>query len=104
MNQINTELHANSESNSNILLINIEETENEEFKEIIEVAAEIVAVDNEHKFISDIIDRLGWERATGLSKIIDLASTSDDWSGYVNEVYEWLSAKKDSMREELAVA
>ncbi|MEY8200536.1 MAG: AAA family ATPase [Colwellia sp.] len=86
------------------LLINIGETENEEFNEIIEVASEIIAVDNEHKFISDIIERLGWERATGLSKIIDLASTSDDWSGYVNEVYEWLSAKKDNMREELAAA
>ncbi|WP_418356980.1 hypothetical protein ACNH6B_10755 [Shewanella basaltis] len=86
------------------LLINMMETDNDEFNEIIEVAAEIIAVDNDHKFISDIIHRLGWERAIGLSKIIDLAATSSDWDNYVSEVYAWLSSKKYNMREELAVA
>ncbi|WP_235041380.1 AAA family ATPase [Vreelandella profundi] len=86
------------------LLINMVETDNDEFNEIIEVATEIIAVDNEHKFINDIIHRLGWERAIGLSKIVDLAATSGDWDNYVSEVFAWLSSKKDNMREELAVA
>jgi len=84
------------------ILINMEECENEEFNEIIEVANEIVAVEDDHKYISDIIDRLGWEKLTGLSKIVDLVATSESWNIYVSEIFEWLNAKKEELREDQA--
>ncbi|WP_236261643.1 hypothetical protein, partial [Aeromonas sp. HZM] len=54
--------------------------------------------------INDLIHRLGWERATGLSKIIDLVASTDEWSAYTNDLSEWLESKSDDLREDRQVA
>ncbi len=82
------------------IIIAINETEDEEKNEIIEVAKEIGVVDDDHKYINEIITKLGWEKATGLSKIIDLVATTGEWSVYTNELNEWLKSKSPEVREE----
>ncbi len=75
------------------------DSDNEEFNEIIEVAKSISVVDDSHRYISDIIARLNYERSVGLAKIIDLISTHPEWKNYISEVYEWLSPKVEQLRE-----
>lgn len=82
------------------LIIAMNTTDNEEFNEIIEVAAEIIAVDEDHKYINDIIERLGWDRATGLSKIVDLVATDVTWDEYTQEVRQWFELKVSNLRED----
>ncbi|WP_067522856.1 AAA family ATPase [Endozoicomonas ascidiicola] len=81
------------------LICDLEHSDNEEFNEIIDVANEIIVTDDSHKYIDDIIDRLGWDKSTGLSKIIDILSTSDTWSQYVEPIHSWLEAKASSILE-----
>jgi hypothetical protein len=79
----------------------LQHTENEEFNEIIDAAREIVVVDNSHKYIDDIIERLGWDKSEGLTKVIDLASTSERWEHYVEPVKTWLESKAVNVREDM---
>ena len=82
------------------LICNLHLTEDEEINEIIEAAKEIVAVNNDHKYIDALIDRLGWLRVTGLTKIIDLAYKSEEWKAYVEPVHTWLQQNSSAVREE----
>lgn len=66
---------------------------NDEQQEIVDAAKDIVAVDESHKYIDDIINRLGLERSVGLSKIIDLVSTTDIWEDYTRDIRTWLEEK-----------
>ena len=82
------------------LIIAIHETDDQERYEIIEVAKEIVVADEDHKYVNDIIDRFGWERAVGLSKIIDLVATTREWSAYTNDLMEWFKTKSLQVLED----
>jgi AAA15 family ATPase/GTPase len=66
---------------------------NDEQQEIVDAAKDIVAVDESHQYIDDIINRLGLERSVGLSKIIDLVSTTDIWEDYTRDIRTWLEEK-----------
>lgn len=81
------------------IIIGLEDTDNNELNEIIEVAKQIVVVDNSHKFVDDIITRLNWNRDVGLSKIIDLVSSTQEWVNYVSSVNDWLISKKELVQE-----
>lgn len=81
------------------IIIGLEDTDDNERNEIIEVAKQIVSVDNSHKFVDDIIQRLDWNRAVGLSKIIDLISSTQEWTNYVSNVNDWLTSKKELVQE-----
>jgi AAA15 family ATPase/GTPase len=81
------------------LICNVGQSDNDEFQEIIEAAIEIVVVDESHKYINDIIDRLGLERKVGLSKIIDLVATTNAWDVYTAEIKEWLQDKIEPLLE-----
>lgn len=81
------------------LIISTPESDNEEFNEIIEAAKDVIVVDDAHKYIGDIIDRLGWDKKTGLSKIIDLVATTDSWDDYVRGIKNWLAEKIILARE-----
>jgi hypothetical protein len=63
------------------------------------VAKQIVAVDNNHKYIDDIINRLDWNRDTGLSKIIDLVSSTQEWTNYIADVKDWLTLQIPLVQE-----
>ncbi|ONM43033.1 hypothetical protein BXT89_15045 [Halopseudomonas pachastrellae] len=75
------------------LIIKIPHGEHEDFNEIIDAAKDIFAVDNDHGFLNDIIFRIGLERNTGLSKIVDLASKSAAWDDYISDIREWMEEK-----------
>jgi AAA15 family ATPase/GTPase len=81
------------------IIIGLEDTDDNERNEIIEVAKQIVAVDNNHKFVDDIIQRLDWNRDVGLSKIIDLISSTQEWVNYVSSVNDWLTSKRELVQE-----
>ena len=81
------------------ILIGLEDTHSDEYNEVIKVAKEIVAVDDNHKYIDDIIDRVGFDRSVGLSKIIDIVSTSKVWSEYTSDVKDWLILQKPLVQE-----
>jgi len=81
------------------IIINTDESDNQEFNEIIEVAKEIIAVNNSHEYITDIIDRLGWDKSMGQSKIIDLIATTSLWDSYVEDINRWLVGLVEEVRE-----
>lgn len=81
------------------IIIGLENRDNEEYNEIIKVAKDINSVDDDHKYVNLIIERLGWERSVGLSKIIDLISSSNEWIDYVADVKDWLESKKVVVEE-----
>ena len=81
------------------VIISLEDTGNSEFNEIIEVAKQIIAVDNSHKYVDDIITRLDWNRDVGLSKIIDVFSSTQEWINYVANVKDWLTLQRQLVEE-----
>lgn len=68
-------------------------SDNSENAEIIEVAKHIAAVNDGHKYVDDIITRLDWDRKTGLTKIIDLVSSTQEWDAYVCDIKAWFSSR-----------
>ena len=76
------------------IIIGLEDTDNSERNEIIEIAKQIIAVDNSHNFVDDIIERLDLRRDVGLSTIINLISSTHQWSDYVSDINDWLTLKK----------
>lgn len=89
----------NPEKYIHSIIIGLNNTENEEDNEIIEVAKQIKFVDDNHKYVNLIIERLDWDRSVGLSKIIDLISSSNEWIDYVADVKDWLESKKVVVEE-----
>lgn len=75
--------------------------DNEEFTEILEVAKKISYQQDSHKYLSEIIERLGYDKSVGYTKIIDLVSAhcQDQWQSYISEVYTWLKEKVSEVRE-----
>ncbi|HHH0823796.1 AAA family ATPase [Yersinia vastinensis] len=68
--------------------------------EIISAANDIRFEMDQHKYITNIINRLGMDRASGLVKIIDLASKHPDWKNYTLSVYNWLAPLALQLREQ----
>jgi hypothetical protein len=75
------------------IIRNMENVTNTEYQEIIDAATDIHVADESHKYIDDIIERLGFDRNVGLSKIVDLISTAPEWVDYVADIHEWLQNK-----------
>ncbi|EMQ0910302.1 AAA family ATPase [Klebsiella michiganensis] len=69
--------------------------------EIITVANNIRFEIDPHRYISKIIDTLGLERASGLAKIIDLASKHPEWNNYIESVSDWLTPLVGQLREHI---
>ena len=83
------------------IIVSIDVDVNDEHIEVIECAREIHFVDDDHKYIDDLLIRLGWDREVGLSKIVDLVAMSDQWPEYVASVKSWMSHQIDKMSEGL---
>jgi AAA15 family ATPase/GTPase len=81
------------------IIINLQDINNEEYKEIVEAAKQIVAVSDDHKYVDALILKLGWSRDVGLSKIIDLISSTQEWNSYIADIKEWLTLRKPSVQE-----
>ena len=61
--------------------------------EIKQVLTDIHSVDDDHKYINDAIKRLDYDKAIGLSKIVELAAKSPQWDEYVSPIIEWLDLR-----------
>jgi hypothetical protein len=70
-----------------------------EEQELYEASCCIVSVDDQHKYIDDLIDRLDFERSVGLSKVVDLVSKHNQWEDYIYNVQEWLISKQNLVLE-----
>ena len=58
------------------------------------VAKEIIVVDDDHEYLSDIIARMGESREIGLKTIVQILAESDDWGSITSEVRSVLERKK----------
>lgn len=58
--------------------------------EIKQVLTDIHSVDDDHKYVNDAIERLDYDKAIGLSRIIELASKSEKRDDYVQPIRTWL--------------
>jgi AAA15 family ATPase/GTPase len=86
-----------------LLTIDISSIEDEESKEILEIAKEISYDQDSHKYLLKIIEMLDYEKPIGYSKIIDLVSQQCcQWNEYVLEIFNWLKDKREEIREEEA--
>jgi hypothetical protein len=81
------------------IIIEMDNTDNDEYAEIIECAKEIQAVNDDHKYIEDLIDRLDWERGVGLAKVIDLVAISEQWDAYILDIKEWMRQQLEAVIE-----
>lgn len=81
------------------IIIGLENSDDDEHNEIIEVAKQVMAVNDDHKYVNDIIDRLNWSRDVGLSKIVDVISSTQEWADYTAEIRDWLILKKKLVDE-----
>lgn len=67
--------------------------------EIITVANNIRFEMDAHRYITNVINRLGLERSSGLAKIIDLASKHPDWNNYIQSLSDWLTPLIHQLQE-----
>lgn len=47
-----------------------------------------------HDYVTQVVDLLGYSREVGYTKVVELASRSDKWSDYIQQVKSWLEARK----------
>ena len=62
--------------------------------EIVIEAKKIQAVDDNHKFVSELTDKLGDDRNI-VNEITRLCSTTTEWENYVKPIEDWLMERKD---------
>lgn len=65
--------------------------------EICRMAAEISVPMDGHGFVDQIVAAMGEIRAVALSKIVDEASKSLSWSGYVSPVSSWIRDRASAL-------
>ena len=81
------------------IIKNITSSLSAEHQEIVDVANDIHVADDSHRYIDDIIDRLGLERSVGLNKIIELVSTTPEWDTYTADIQVWLDQRISPLLE-----
>jgi len=65
--------------------------------ELYGIARDVINVPERHGFVDQIIAHTGESREVALSKIVELASLSDEWSNYTRVVRKWLSSQKAAL-------
>ena len=75
------------------IIKNITELQSAEHQEIVNAANDIHVADESHRYIDDIIERLGLQRSVGLNRIIELVSTTHEWEAYTVDIKVWLEQK-----------
>lgn len=66
-------------------------------KELHDIALGVVNVPDRHEFVDKIIEHTGESREIALSKIMELAARSKDWSRYTRIVRRWLERQKKTL-------
>jgi AAA15 family ATPase/GTPase len=82
------------------LIIQLPDNIVESTNEIKRTACGIHNVDNSHKYVTDIIDRIGFEsKSVGLHNVIEIASKSPHWNDFIAPLKQWLISKEALVRE-----
>lgn len=79
-------------------------TDNQEMDVVIQAAHNIGAVLNNHHYIDLMLEKLGYGREVGLSKIVAVAAKAADWPEYTSEIREWLEVRAAALLEQSAAA
>lgn len=66
--------------------------------ELVEIARNIHAVDDNHEWLSEISDTIGYSRESTYERIIDIVSEHERWEYYVENVRSWLLSRKEQMK------
>lgn len=82
-----------------LLITLITDDLNEEELEIISIANDIQGVEENHKFVDDIIEMWGISREVSLEKIVDLCTKSTRWETYISDIHGWLVEKRVTVLE-----
>ncbi len=72
---------------------------NEAHNEIIEAAQHVVAPQNNHNYIRDILTSLGLDERVGLLRVAEVFSCSENWHEFVRPVLDWLAPRIERLRE-----
>lgn len=67
--------------------------------EIIEAAKSVVYVKDSHDYLDQVIEKLGLDRSSALTRMTDLASKSDKWEHFVADVNSYLKPILDGLLE-----
>lgn len=81
------------------MVISVQQGDDMAENEVITTALNVVAVDDAHHYVDDVIASLGEDRAVGLRRIVDVAAKSPAWEHYVAPLRIWLDAKHASLVE-----
>ncbi|WP_240353936.1 AAA family ATPase [Pectobacterium brasiliense] len=68
-------------------------------EEIVEIAKQINYVGDQHRYVYDIIERLGIDHSSGYSKVISLAAKHQRWKNYIDDVNKWIINQVDIVKE-----
>lgn len=68
-------------------------------EEIVEIARQIKYVGDQHRYIYDIIEKLGIDHFSGYSRVISLAAKHQQWENYVDDVNKWIITQVDIIKE-----
>ncbi|TWO92698.1 ATP-binding cassette domain-containing protein [Bacillus velezensis] len=67
--------------------------------QIVQTALEIHKEDNAHKYIDEIIDRLGYPKQVGLNRVLHEAKNNEKWEHYIAPIKEWLKTNGEKYKE-----
>ena len=65
--------------------------------EILYCANQITAANDSHEWINGIVERMDQDRKITLFQVMNTAEMHKDWPTYINNVYQWLSTKKQEL-------
>lgn len=68
--------------------------------EIVQAARQIGNPGDAHRYFDDLITRMDFKRDVGLSKLVDLLSTSGDWPAIKVNIRNWLDQKRAGVIEQ----
>lgn len=71
----------------------------DEEAEIIEAAKKIKYVKDGHKYIDQVIDELGINRAVALNNIISLVSKHPEWNDFITSIVDWMTPRVEALKE-----
>lgn len=82
------------------LIGTVQSTGAQEVDAVIEAALSIGAVMDDHHYIDRMLEKLGYSREVGLSKIVAVAAKADGWGHYTDEIRAWLEEKAHAVLEQ----
>jgi Fe-S cluster assembly ATPase SufC len=74
----------------------------QEVDAVIQAAHSVGAVMDDHHYMDQMIEKLGYGREVGLSKIVSVAAKAAGWPHYTSEIREWLAARAPALLEQPA--